>query len=411
MKAMHIVMMTDYYLPTLGGVQTSIKAQKEALEALGHRVTILCPLHEPSQDFSIIQLPTHPRLKPDGYPLAWPPKDLYAKTLSLLRQLDPDVVHVHSEMFAALAGIKAAHTLGLPLVQTMHGRLDVYARQVFPAPALTTTFYERIHHRYISHTTTTITPGYPYTATRTARNMWRNMVAQANAAHQVIVPSAHFAQKLRTQGVHRPISVISNGLEDSVLTALSDAHVRTRQPHQPLRILWCGRVSPEKRPLIFLDAISRIQHPVQVDMYGDGVAMNKVKKYIARHSLENRVTVHGGVPQADIFAAMRASHIFVSSSYDFDNQPMVMLEATSTGLPVIYCDPDLGEVVPPTGSICTPNPSAEALAQTLDNLASTPERIEALSKEALANRIRVEQTNFTDTLLSVYAAATQGPSS
>ena len=37
---MHIAVFTDYYLPTLGGVQTSIKAQKDTLEAAGHQMTV-----------------------------------------------------------------------------------------------------------------------------------------------------------------------------------------------------------------------------------------------------------------------------------------------------------------------------------------------------------------------------------
>ena len=43
---MRIAMITDYYLPTLGGVQTSVKAQKEALEKLGHSVFVYCPSYE-----------------------------------------------------------------------------------------------------------------------------------------------------------------------------------------------------------------------------------------------------------------------------------------------------------------------------------------------------------------------------
>ena len=65
---MHIAVFTDYYLPTLGGVQTSIKAQKDTLEKAGHKVTIFCPLHQTSTDPSIVRLPTSTRFKPDNYP-------------------------------------------------------------------------------------------------------------------------------------------------------------------------------------------------------------------------------------------------------------------------------------------------------------------------------------------------------
>lgn len=397
-------MFTDYYLPTLGGVQTSIKAQKEALESLGHQVTVLCPLSAPSEDPTIIRLPTHRRIAPDGYPLAWSPQRVYRASLSALQRIKPDLVHVHSELFVAFAGMKAAHTLGLPLVQTMHGRLDVYTQNVLPLPTLTTRLYERLHNHYISHAGVHIQPGEHYTRRFAARNMWRNMVAQANNAHHVIVPSAHFAHKLRAQGVHRPLTVISNGLEKSVIDALDCAPVRTREAGEPLRIMWCGRVSPEKRPLVFLDAICQLDFPLHVDMYGDGLALKDVRKFIESKGLGDRVTVHGGVPQAEVFEAMRRSHVFVSSSFDFDNQPMVMLEAIATGLPVIYCDPDLAEVVPEDASLCTPTPEAHSLAETLTQLAHDPALVQKLSGAALAERHRTEQNTFLGALLDVYTA-------
>ena len=73
-RFMHIAVFTDYYLPTLGGVQTSIKAQKDTLEAAGHTVTVFCPLHEPSDDPTVVRLPTSSVIKPDGYPFCWPPR-------------------------------------------------------------------------------------------------------------------------------------------------------------------------------------------------------------------------------------------------------------------------------------------------------------------------------------------------
>ena len=61
------------------------------------------------------------------------------------------------------------------------------------------------------------------------------MVAQANFADQVIVPSQHFADKLLTQGVTSPLTVLSNGLEDSVLEAIGPAQVRSYEPEDTAR--------------------------------------------------------------------------------------------------------------------------------------------------------------------------------
>lgn len=40
---MRIAFFTDVFLEIPGGIPSSIKAQKTALESLGHHVTIFCP--------------------------------------------------------------------------------------------------------------------------------------------------------------------------------------------------------------------------------------------------------------------------------------------------------------------------------------------------------------------------------
>ena len=108
---MHIAVFTDYYLPTLGGVQTSIKAQKDTLEKAGHKVTIFCPLHQTSTDPSIVRLPTSTRFKPDNYPFAWSPDAVIDASISHIRELgDVDIIHIHSKKRFTLAFSQHIHS-------------------------------------------------------------------------------------------------------------------------------------------------------------------------------------------------------------------------------------------------------------------------------------------------------------
>ncbi|MFZ2482163.1 MAG: glycosyltransferase, partial [Propioniciclava sp.] len=196
---MRIALVSDYYLPTLGGVQTVVKAHREALTEAGHEVTVFAPLAEPSTDPGVVALPVSGVFRPDGFPFAWPPAGVEDALRAEFASRRVEVVHVHSEMFAALGGFGAARTLGLPVVQTMHGRVDVYTRHVLPMPALTTVLLAALHGRRLPHGPP-VRGGTPYTRTRLARRMWRLMVSHANAADHVIVPSRHFAAKLLDQG-------------------------------------------------------------------------------------------------------------------------------------------------------------------------------------------------------------------
>jgi glycosyltransferase involved in cell wall biosynthesis len=393
-------MVTDYYLPTLGGVQTVIKAHREALEDAGHEVFVFCPLSEPSADAHIVRLPTARGFAPDGYPFAWTPSAAAAVLLEGLRRRAIDVVHVHTEMFAALAGFEAAQAQGVPVVQTMHGRIDVYTRSVLPLPSVTTILLAAMHRRRLSHDTAQLDPTAPYTATRTARRMWRLMVSQANHADHVIVPSRHFATKLVDQGVRTPLTVLSNGLEESVLTEVGMPLARVVEPGEDLRVVWCGRLSPEKRPEVFLDAARKLTG-IRAEMFGDGVARTRVSAASADLP-EGRLTVHGAVPQSRVLEGMRDAHVLVSSSLDFDNQPMVILEAIASGLPVVVTDPDLAEMLPAGGGAVTSTPDAEGLVATLRELRDDPARITAMSTAAIAHRGEVAQHAHLDALLEVY---------
>ncbi|WP_295845363.1 glycosyltransferase [uncultured Microbacterium sp.] len=394
---MRIALVTDYYLPTLGGVQTAVKSLREALTRAGHEVAVFCPLAQPSADPSIVALPISRAFRPDGYPFAWPPRDAAALMRREFAERRIDVAHTHSEMFAALAGVRAARDLGLPIVHTMHGRVDVYTTSVLPLPRVTVPLLAALHARHISHRGLRVRPDSPYTATPAARSMWRLMLAQSRASDHVIVPSTHFARKLTQQGVQTPLSVVPNGLESSVLDRIGAPLERRLSPGETLRLMWVGRLSPEKRPTVLADAARTFAREVAVDVYGDGLSRRSIERR------GSRLALHGSVSQQEVLDAMRASHLLVSSSYDFDNQPMVMLEAAASGLPVLFCDPDLGEVVPPGGGFLTETPDAAGISALVARIRREPHMITAASAAMIRGRAQIEQR--VDPIIAVYESA------
>lgn len=392
-------MVTDYYLPTLGGVQTVIKAHREALERDGHEVFVFAPLAGPSSDPHVVRLPTARGFAPDGYPFTWTPAAAAEALGAGLRTHGIEVVHVHTEMFAALAGFQAARAQGVPVVQTMHGRIDVYTRSVLPMPSVTTAVLAAMHRRRLTHESGLHTQA-PYVATRTARRMWTLMVSQANHADHVIVPSQHFATKLLDQGVRTRLSVLSNGLEDSVLAEIGTPSPRIVDPQEPLRVVWCGRLSPEKRPEVFHDAVAQVPG-IRAEMFGDGVARKSVTAAAAALP-DGRLTVHGGVTQSRVLEAMRDAHVLVSTSLDFDNQPMVILEAIAAGLPVVVTDPELAGLLPQGAGTVTTTPDADALARALRDLIRDPDRVTQMSAASIAARADIAQSTHLEALLDVY---------
>ena len=85
-------------------------------------------------------------------------------------------------------------------------------------------------------------------------------------------PSTHFARRLEEHGVFRPVDVIWNGIDDEVREAtLSGAPSRARR-RVGRRLVWLGRMSPEKRLLPFLEAVVASGVDADVEIIGGGGA-------------------------------------------------------------------------------------------------------------------------------------------
>jgi glycosyltransferase involved in cell wall biosynthesis len=407
---MNIVVFSDLYNNgASGGIPVSISAQKRALEKLGHKVTVFYPSKEPSDDPTEIVVPINKLLSSFGLPMAKLPRNLVDYVLEKMKPLGKvDVIHVHYELMASLVGMKIARKMDIPLVVTMHGREDVAIKVNLPQPLglISSAGLATLHKAVIPHKTK-LKKDKSLTKSLTMKNMWEIMVNHANYADAVITPSRHFAERLKHYGVKRPITAVSNGVEDEFIEKLGDVPVRKWEKDEPLRIIWASRVSKEKRPMEFLRAVRKLKFPVRVDIFGDGASINTAKTYISMNKMSKFVKVRGRVSQERIIKEMVGHHMMIVNSYGFDTQSITLLEGVATGLPPIFVDPDMKEVVPRDGYLFVESPKVTAMIQALNKLYEEPERIEQMSRALLVRRGEVLQSAQTDKLLKVYESASR----
>ena len=100
-----------------------------------------------------------------------------------------------------------------------------------------------------------------------------------------------------------------------------------------------------------------------LDIYGEGVLEPAMRKTIESAGLSRRVRLRGRVDHEGCLKAMRSSGALLFTSYGFDTQGLVLLEAAAMSLPTIYCDPALSETVPTGGGILAADPSPAALVR------------------------------------------------
>ena len=427
-KALRIAIFTDVFLGIPGGIPSSIRAQKTALESLGHQVTIFCPgtqqdFENPLSQFganhdpNIILVPTAKFLV-NGAPFSkwtkYVTRFIEQKYPNLAETFD--LFHVHYEATTSMAGLLLAKKYGIKVIQTMHGREDMAIAINVPHPfkTLAATGINLIHRTTLKPIAKkSLKPDYQNTEiknlapTIARRQMWQMMVRQANLADQVITPSAHFAKKLQLFGVTRPISVISNGIADQEMTNFTP-QVRSYQRSEPLRILWFSRLSKEKRILPFLESLKLAQELEPnfrfiFTIIGDGNQMSKVQKFCKKHFDEASIKIFGTIPHQEILQKYtKDQHLSIINSYQFDTQGLTILEAAACNLPVIYADPDMSEIVPNHGGLCAKSPNPCAMTELLLKIYHQPELIQKLSQNLAASEKTYIQSQQIEKLLKLY---------
>ena len=138
-------------------------------------------------------------------------------------------MHVQADFWGAFIGHRFAARHGLPVVHTMHNRVDVGIEATAPFPRLVLRVLNAWQRRALRGAAGREPPGA--TAGRTCARF-------AALSDAVTAPSSHFARRLEEHGVvpaaadgcRRSIDVIWNGIDDDVLDAALAAGPPSARP-------------------------------------------------------------------------------------------------------------------------------------------------------------------------------------
>lgn len=395
---MHVVMFGDQHVESLGGAQVSMRLQRRFLEKAGHTVTIVAPaMHgprgrsAPASD-AYVDLPSVPITFDREYSLTWPGRRTDRRVDAALADRPPvDVVHVQADFWGAFIGHRYARRHGIPVVHTMHNRLDVGIAAMSPFPGLVLRFLNWWERRVLGERT----PGH---------DGWAFLRRLAVRSDAVTAPSAHFAHRLEGHDVVPPagtVDVVWNGIDDDNLAAaLAEASDR-RAPGRP-RFVWLGRMSPEKRLLPFLEALAASGVDAEVELIGGGGQLAAARRLAEK----SRATVvfAGKLPYAEALRRIRAADAVVQTSIGFETQGMTIFEAASLGTPSIVSDPDLAAELG-AGFWQVPDASVEALAATLRRAAADIAAGAAPTPDPTI-RERFRQSSRTAAMVEIYDRVT-----
>ncbi len=399
---MNILMVSDFNFSSLGGVQSSIKSQVDELRNQGHRAVLLCPADDQQYGLmndDIFYVPSLRFPRVNNHAVASPFGHSIAKLVRDLQDITSfDVVHSQTTSLLGARARLIADMMDIPLVQTMHGRDDVFVERTLRFPLvvahgmhlLDQIFVRDRRHYNIQN------------ETRTRRLLWDIMLNRAERADAITVPSHHFAKKFITKGADQSkFTVIPNGIPDDII-----AKVKPMGPKAAtagISLVWAGRLSAEKQPDMAIRASAHVQN-CTLDVYGDGLLMNACKKLIHDLNVEDRVSLKGVYKTNQIYDTLKRYDAMVYTSYNFDTQGIVLLEASIAGVPVIYCDPDLAESLPEGSAVLTDANTALSLSKSISNLAASPDRLQQSRKLIMAAREGYRQSLQTSRMVELYTA-------
>ena len=151
--------------------------------------------------------------------------------------------------------------------------------------------------------------------------------------------------------------------------------------HNPLRLLFVGRLSIQKRIDRIIEALSFIKVPVTLTVVGDGEERVELENCATKLGLKNIIFL-GALKGVALLEAYRQADVFVLPS-DREGMPLAILEAMATGLPIVGSNViGIHELVKDVG-VLVDNPSGETFAEALTNLWNEPARLQELSKKVL----------------------------
>jgi len=316
---MNVLMLTNTYLPHVGGVARSVEAFGREYRARGHRVLIVAPAFDGAREneAGVIRVPAIQNFNGSDFSVRLPIPGFLMATLQDFR---PDLVHSHHPFLLGDTALRIAADFNVPLVFQHHTMYEQYTHYVpGDSPAL---------KRFVIDLST----GY------------------ANLCDQVFAPSESVAAVLRQRGVNTPISVVPTGVDMGRFARGDGAGIRKEQgiPPQAFVVGHVGRLAPEKNLPFLAEAVARFLQTHANSRFllvGDGPSVQEVQRVFTRGGLVDRLHLTGVLQGRALADAYHAMDVFAFASRS-ETQGMVLVEAMAAGCPVVGLDaPGVREVV------------------------------------------------------------------
>ena len=379
---MHIAIVTDQYLPMVGGVAATTHQLSAQLAARGHQVSVVAPSegwhneHGLEGQVNIYRYSSFEWPAYEGQRIALLP---FLGLERLFKKINPDVVHIHSPQVLGTLARLVAHRSHIPVVATNHF-MPINLSRSLAADGLVGKSFTRMVYHYL--------------------------VGFYRRCDYVTAPTITAFKLLVEHGLKTPGEAISNGID---LTHFRPGP-RNESLRQALKLptdrplaLTLTRLMSEKRIHILLQALTQVQEPVHLAIAGTGPDAKTLQMLASQLNLNQKVTFLGFVSDEQLVPLYQLADFFVMPSVA-ELQSLATLEAMACGLPVIAADAGaLPELIHPgqNGYLFEPDKS-DQLALYLDKLLQQPQEWQAMGQQSLSIAVQHDATHVVERWEAIY---------
>lgn len=358
---MKICMMTNTYLPHVGGVARSVSTFAEQYRKQKHEVLVVAPEFDgpplTRREASIVErVAALQHFNGSDFSVRLP---LAAGLSDRLDAFQSDIIHTHHPFLLGDTALRVASSKNVPIIFTHHTRYEDYTHYVpFDSPAL--------------------------------KEVAINLSTEfANLCDGVIAPSESIAKLIKKRGVTSPIRVVPTGIDVKSFAAGNGARFRKKLkiPARAFVVGHVGRLAPEKNLGYLAEAAALFikQTPsARFLVIGGGPSEDAIKAVFAKHGAVKQLILagkHTGRALADAYNAM---DVFAFASFS-ETQGMVLAEAMAAGRPVVALNASgVREVIRhgKNGFMLPARSPAKTFAAHLARLHAEPKLRRAFSREA-----------------------------
>lgn len=335
---MKILYFSDTYLPKVDGVALSIKNFSELLSARGHKFLICSPKYG-DEDFYRVNdnikverftsgyLPSYPDIKvvlPDPH-----------RIRTIVKEFEPDLIHIHTPGLLGQYAINAAERYGIPAIGTYHTLISEQNTYI--------SFYRILKIDKLLMKVNKFNKELKIKDLEKVEkssdkfNIKKKILLKLcngfyDRCDLIISPSGLLKEQLLEYKIKKPITVISNGMDLSRFKG----EVKELNTDAP-KILHVGRISYEKNCDIIINAFHLMLEKfpkATLTIIGDGPALSTLKLQVEKQQLTDKVFFTGFVNNSVLHEHYPKYDLFMTAS-TMETQGLVILEAIACGLPAV----------------------------------------------------------------------------